>query len=318
MRWNALLVASAALIAVGAAPEKPDPEHPIEPDARIQGLIDEAALAYVSEDLTFGEKLLAIGELQPLYLDDRVLFVRQAIYYYNQYPGENEVTKGRGVSVLYMMHILLVTPSDIVQALLPYIESDHEPLRRAANRQFRNIEARRGFGAPDFSYYRSFVEAYKEKQERMPLRLIKYMYDRSPGTAVRELLSVYSTRDERNQDVLWAEHVVEDNLWRQQKNFLEDDETLPEARAEVEKMAAHKEWWARLYAAEIVAQHPEFGTPEMIDAFKNDEHELVREAMIPEEKPKRRAAPPDDDGDASVRDEDAGRADDAAPKEIDE
>lgn len=294
---SAVLVAT--LIAVGIAPE---PEHPIKPDPRIQSLIDEAAAALNSDDLTWGVKLSAIAELRPVYLDDPVVFIRQAIFWYNQHSGGDD----QELAVLVMLHHLQVTPAPIVMAMLPYIESDHEQLRQAALEQFRGIEARRGFGEPDFSHYGSLVQGHKEDP---PLRLVKYMYDRSPGTAVLVMQGIYDERHDRFRDVVWAEHVIEDNLWQQRQNFLEDEATLPEAVAEVTKMARHEEWWARLYAAEIITQHPEFGTPEIVEALKNDEHELVREAMLPEERPKPRVAPPDDNGDGPARDDDTAPRD---------
>ena len=292
---------------IAAAQKAQESEHPITPDAAIQALIDEAAQVYIRRGMTQSEIFIAFEKLRPLAEDRPVEFTRQALFYHNQHLGADGENMGKRLAAMQLIGNFRTPDTALVQAVVPYLETDHSELAVEVNRLLRHVERSSRHEIPDYSAHQSLVQGAKEQP---PLRLIKYMYDRSPGVAVLALLDVYGSRQEPFREVLWAEHVVSDNLWKQQKRFLGEKETLPEALAEVAKMAAHEEWWARLYAAEIVAQHPEFGTPEMIEAFKNDDHELVREAMLPEERPQPRVAPADDGDEPGPENDTAPREDD--------
>ena len=49
--------------------------------------------------------------------------------------------------------------------------------------------------------------------------------------------------------------------------------------ATLTNLSQHKEWWVRLYAVEIMRQHPEFRKSEIVERLKKDEHPLVREEL---------------------------------------
>lgn len=56
----------------------------------------------------------------------------------------------------------------------------------------------------------------------------------------------------------------------------------PDAERQLEKLANHSEWWARLYVAAIMRRHWELRDPDVLDKLKNDSHELVRKAACGE------------------------------------
>jgi hypothetical protein len=43
-------------------------------------------------------------------------------------------------------------------------------------------------------------------------------------------------------------------------------------------MVKHDEWWARLYAAEVIRQHPELGNQPLVAELARDPHPLVQKA----------------------------------------
>ena len=60
----------------------------------------------------------------------------------------------------------------------------------------------------------------------------------------------------------WGRHVVEDALWKEDKGF---DKAAADARPaaieQLDLLSKRKEWWARLYVAEIIRQHKELARP---------------------------------------------------------
>ncbi len=106
------------------------------------------------------------------------------------------------------------------------------------------------------------------------------MYARHPGKALLAMQQVYVQADRRRtRELLWAEHVVADVVWKHQNGFLEKTKVEPEAATQLEKLSQDQTWWVRLYVAEILRQHPAFRTPALVDRLKDDPHELVRNAM---------------------------------------
>jgi hypothetical protein len=80
-------------------------------------------------------------------------------------------------------------------------------------------------------------------------------------------------------EIILAEHIVSNAIWLKQNEFIERFQAaLPEATAELVKLAKHGDWWARLYVAEIMRQHPELHQEDVLLHLRQDTDELVNEA----------------------------------------
>ena len=80
-------------------------------------------------------------------------------------------------------------------------------------------------------------------------------------------------------DLGLAEHIVSNAVWLNKNNFNDRFQAaLPDATAELAKLAKHKQWWARLYVAYIMHQHPELRQAEILQQLASDSHSLVSEA----------------------------------------
>lgn len=86
-------------------------------------------------------------------------------------------------------------------------------------------------------------------------------------------------RLKQRRDIELAEHIVSNAIWLNKNKFDERFKTaLPEAMAELEKLAEHKEWWARLYVVYIMRQNPPLLKDNMLRQLAADENELVSDA----------------------------------------
>jgi hypothetical protein len=107
------------------------------------------------------------------------------------------------------------------------------------------------------------------------------MYASAPGEALLTLMRAHGLREPEDiKEILWAEHTVADVLWKHQYGFLDLERNEPAAVQELSKLAGHRAWWARLYAAEIMRQHAVFRNAALLERLMNDAHELVREAAV--------------------------------------
>jgi hypothetical protein len=114
--------------------------------------------------------------------------------------------------------------------------------------------------------------------------LFKYMFYRSPHEALHGCMwQLSSTPDSKwtpeKKEIALAEHEIDDTIWRHECGFLEKSKVEPAAAAALEKLSHNKNWWARLYVAEIMRQHPGFRKASIVEQFQKDENRLVRETV---------------------------------------
>src|SRR5690606_38210285 len=81
------------------------------------------------------------------------------------------------------------------------------------------------------------------------------------------------------REILLAEHIISNAVWLHEKKFDEQfQQILPEAMAELEKLSTHRQWWARLYAVQIMRQNHFLLKNSVLRRLADDEHPLVRKA----------------------------------------
>jgi hypothetical protein len=85
-------------------------------------------------------------------------------------------------------------------------------------------------------------------------------------------------RTERSE-LLLAEHIVSDAIWLQENKFAERfQRALPEATAELAKLAKHPQWWARLCVVYIMRKNPELRDRDVMEQLQKDSNALVSKA----------------------------------------
>src|SRR3990172_8389184 len=99
---------------------------------------------------------------------------------------------------------------------------------------------------------RKHLEAARQGQEKTPEEIHQQREEKRQHEIRKQ-----GAKIERSE-ILLAEHIVSNAIWLNKNGFAEQfQKALPEATAELAKLAKHKEWWARLYVAWIMRQHPE-------------------------------------------------------------
>jgi hypothetical protein len=66
-------------------------------------------------------------------------------------------------------------------------------------------------------------------------------------------------------------------LWKRRYGFVDSKAVDAGAIQELDNLSRSGHWWARLYVAQIIAQHHEFTKPELVTRLAADENVLVRE-----------------------------------------
>jgi hypothetical protein len=89
------------------------------------------------------------------------------------------------------------------------------------------------------------------------------------------------SRLKERREIELAEHIVSNALWLNKNGFADRfHQAMPDAVDQLKKLAASDKWWARLYVAYIMRQHPELHQPNLIERLSKDSTQLVREAAI--------------------------------------
>lgn len=163
-----------------------------------------------------------------------------------------------------------IRADELVAGAAPFLLSDDRRERAVADHLLK-LAATKDGAPPDLDAFISSIDGNPA--------LIRWMYEFAPGPAMIAIGK--SMRQEAPEgevrSLIFAEHVIADTIWKQQRLFLPKDEVEPEAAEQLALLAASESWYARLYAAEIMRQHRGFRDDDLIDRLALDENALVRE-----------------------------------------
>ncbi len=267
---NAVLLLSSLFVSPAHAqePAKQRPAAPlssIEPAPEMQAMITCA----IGEDAT--DRQAAIDELKAAAQQDAEKVIRQMLVFH----AEAKTTR-QAMAFGMLKRELALPARTVVRAVVPMLDAGDDALESAAGGVLAEYEDQSATRPPDFSYYREIISEAIEKKQSPPQGLVARMYDIDPGTALLTMMRSHrEMTNEQRKAILWTEHVVADTLWKHRFGFLPRDRAEPAAKAEIEKLAKHPAWWARLYAAEIMRRHAALSVDELVQLLSEDQHELV-------------------------------------------
>lgn len=218
---------------------------------------------------TLGSLMLASQRSPVKYMRDVIEFELAAT------TARNE--KAIGVVAL-ALHISTASQEETLEALMPYLDKRDEPTRRVVRRLLHRIDEVSPDRPPDFSYYQTHIQARQRAMQEVETTLVERMFSMAPSAALLVFLDVYERDATQQKTIRWAEKMISDNLWNWRYGFLERGHVDPEATTQLTLLSQRPEWWARLYAAEVVRQHPEFGTEDLVTRLRKDSHPLVQKA----------------------------------------
>jgi hypothetical protein len=226
------------------------------------------------------------------------------------FVATTESSENSHVMIAWMIWRYLNVSSDATtRVLASCLDASNVPLREFARDWLRDRD--------EYKDFKKYIRWKVSRNEESPAPFIKLLYERSPGEAllvlqsgsadVRAHLQVIGTRivarqqgrdltpeeqkeihkieeeskqrSREGREILLAEHIVGNAIWLHKNKFNERlHAALPEAMAELEKLANHKQWWARLYVVHIMRQYPVLLKDHTLRQLAEDENEIVREA----------------------------------------
>ncbi|MCK4648373.1 hypothetical protein KAT51_02500 [bacterium] len=162
----------------------------------------------------------------------------------------------------------------VINAVSPYLGTKDPDLLDLLHTQLLRIDALRGDDELDYSYYESFI---KERKKNPPLPLIQYMYEKSPSEALLTLSQIYIKDPKAREPLIRAEQIISADI----KNRGYDVDRSQAVKA-LEELSHYKEWWVRLYVAEIIqtpygpVRYYKLVSPGTLEKIKKDSSPLVR------------------------------------------
>lgn len=195
-----------------------------------------------------------------------------------------------------ILDLLNIQPSIVIEELAPYLNADEPNLRSFVRDwfQYHDKAAAPGPGLPalqpvNYNDYKDYVRSKMIRNEEVPEPFVEYIFERLPGHA---LIVFYQAHGPTNRDILLSEHIIQNAIWLKENGFAEEfQKELLNAKAQVLKLAAHNDWWVRLYVAEIMRLHAELRDEHVMEALASDSNELVAKAAQKEAKPAKQIQP---------------------------
>jgi hypothetical protein len=249
-----------------------------ESDLAIQAQIRTTLNAFLSrprsEIKTNPEACQQLETLKGLAGDNEKIVKQLAIFAVTEQRDEDQQV----LEAILILQLLDLKPSIPIRVLAPYLDSDNKQLHDFAREWFQGHD--KTAGEDPLKAYKSYVRERLSRNEEIPVAFIEYVYERlPPGKALVVFHFGQWPPQKKDSDVILAEHIVSDAIWLKENRFAERfQKALPEANAELAKLAKHKEWWVRLYVAWMMRRHPEVRQADVLQLLSADNNKLVREA----------------------------------------
>jgi len=282
-----------------------DSTNTIEPDPQIQALIDHYIRTPAWTPESF-QQLLALRQVQlrrsdvvpppdrnappaPPAREGETVLILQAAYYAKRAPsfreepnpGEEDVLVRDALTTI--AHELHIPEVRVVAALLPYIETSDARLRAfiredvLGDGQHSAFEKDQNDPKVAALFYLTF---HSRMQKSQPWAVAQICFWKAPTAS----LMLYVSREGRLQNrdkmkaILWAQHTVEDVLWKQKLHFDKPGD-LQSAIDELDKLSQFEEWWVKLYVAEMLRRHEELKDAKILERLRSDKNPLVAKAV---------------------------------------
>jgi len=195
-----------------------------------------------------------------------------------------------------ILDLLNIQAAVVIEVLAPYLNADEPNLRSFVRDwfQYHDKAAAPGPGLPvlqpvNYNDYKDYVRSKLIRNEEVPGPFVEYIFERLPGHA---LMVFYHAHGPKDRDILLAEHTIRNVIWLKENGFAEEfQKELLGAKAQLLKLAAHNDWWVRLYVAEIMRLHAELRDEHVMEALASDSNELVAKAAQKEAKPAKQIQP---------------------------
>ena len=239
----------------------------LEPDARVQGAIEEAVSAIVRNDDAAAERFASLQRLRD---KDRAALLLQLALYLESAEGND-----RGMAGAIVLQRLAFTPKETIEAVAPRLEDAGPSRRRVFTGMLAAVDRRDG-GEADFRVYDAWLTG---RAGRPPASFVAYVYDAAPDEAVQLMQRVYGratplqTGSKQSLDdmkSIVAGRDVSRSLTSQERS---------RAASALATLASDPAWWVRRYAAAVLRDETALAPPAVIEKLTGDPDALVREGL---------------------------------------
>jgi hypothetical protein len=133
--------------------------------------------------------------------------------------------------------------------------------------------SRRATVVPKLQELRKKLEDTPQQREKTDAEILPQREKKRQNEMLRQ------REKEQLSEILLAEHIVSNAIWLKENDFAEQySKAMPEATAELVKLAKHKQWWVRLYVAEMMRRHAGLREPSVLKQLASDNNQLVAKA----------------------------------------
>jgi hypothetical protein len=203
---------------------------------------------------------------------DQLELIRELIWH----RAHTAPHRAESETMFVVIRLTDVSEYSIVKAIAPLLGHTDDSIVRACKEAAATFEQRSEWDR-DFNFipYISYISEKRTASEELEECLVEYLFERSPQHALSVFLEATMDPDSR-KPLLLAKHHIENALWKLKHGFTTEVEAMPVVREQILIFANHQEFWARLYAARMLAQSYKYGTEEVIACLQHDSHPLVK------------------------------------------
>ncbi|GJM23955.1 MAG: hypothetical protein DHS20C16_03700 [Phycisphaerae bacterium] len=241
----------------------------VAPNQEMQSLFGDFV---TSNDEAARESLL--GRLRQYDRTDRTTLVQQlTLFAMDAQSTRSSMFAGALISEFKM------SDDDVIKSLIPMMATDNAKLQKQIKGMLAEYEDQSASRPPDFSKYRAIIANEIREGRAAPVELVLHMYDVDPGAGLLTMMRASQMRDpDELREVLWAEHVVSDSIWQKTHGFIERDAVESQATEQLERIAGHSKWWARLYVPAVMKREPTLKSMGLLEGLSNDPNAFVADA----------------------------------------
>lgn len=237
-----------ALVAYIASLDHPTPAEQAKVDGRIDELVKEA-------HSNAAEVLWRVVERQPRYQTD----------------------ERKAWSALYVWKQLLPAISDaqLVATFAPQLGAREKSVRSAVEGL---LEVRERSSIRMQAAFADLLRKQKHQGSVDPY-IVRYLVHLAPERGFLTLTNLYASTRAQRKNLLLAYRSVDTAVWKERYGLNPNGTMTNEEHTALVELGGHPQWWARLYVAMVVNDHPTFRDPVLIQALKSDTNAMVRETV---------------------------------------
>jgi hypothetical protein len=260
------------------APWKSTERRLMEPIPRMQNALQELSVA--EERHVIAEILTRLSAIRT---DINKRFVPQLLVYR---LGAMDM---REAMVLFqVIQQLQLTREEIFNGVKPLLETENDDLWNAVRRMLEMVVSTNYGQSPNYDLFVQYFQP-SSKSSTDPLgggkseRLLKWMYQQDPETALRAVVqAIYGRGNDLNNqiaasDIIAALDSVSETIEKQRQGVLPVGVIEPDAAKQIDILSRRDEWWVRLYVVHVCKMHPDLQTDAVVNRLEHDPNPLVRE-----------------------------------------